>query len=169
LSELKVTKFPDSILRKKARKVLKVTDAERSTFDEMVKTMYLNQGVGLAAVQVGIDRQLAVVDTGEGLIKMVNPAIVKREGFETQEEGCLSCPDACVKVRRARKIVVSYLNEDGEVAELKADGLLARVIQHEIDHLGGTLIIDYLSPIKKVLFKVGRLSRRKKASGKKGD
>ena len=129
--------------------------------DEMARAMYLSQGVGLAAVQVGIDRQLAVVDTGEGLIKMVNPAIVKREGVETQEEGCLSCPDACVKVRRAKKIVVSYLNEEGVVAELKAEGLLARAIQHEIDHLCGTLIIDYLSPIKKMLFKAGKPSRRK--------
>jgi peptide deformylase len=159
--ELKVVRFPEPILRRKARKVPKVTDKERLTLDEMAKAMYLSQGVGLAAVQVGIDRCLAVVDTGEGLIKMVNPTIIKREGTETQEEGCLSCPGACVKVKRAKKVVVSYLTEEGEVAELKAEGLLARAIQHEIDHLGGTLIIDYLSPIKKILFRAKRPIRRR--------
>ena len=119
----------------------------------MALSMYLSQGVGLAAVQVGIDKQLAVVDTGEGLIKMINPTIIKREGLETQEEGCLSVPGACVKVKRAKKIVVSFLNEQGEVTELRAEGLLSRAIQHEIDHLSGTVIVDYLHPLKKLLLK----------------
>jgi len=153
LADLKLVKLPNSILRKKAQKVGKVTTIERSMLDDMAEAMYLSQGVGLAAVQVGIDRQLAVVDTGDGLIKMVNPAIVKKEGYETKEEGCLSCPGECVKIKRAKKITVSYLTEEGEVRELKADGLLARAIQHEIDHLGGTLIIDYLGPIKKLLLR----------------
>jgi peptide deformylase len=156
VANLKVLTFPESILRKKAQKVSKVTDAERATLDDMAKTMYLSQGVGLAAVQVGIDRQLAVIDTGSGLIKMINPSIVKKDGLESQEEGCLSCPGACVKVRRAKKVVVSYLNESGEVAEIRADGLLARALQHEIDHLGGKLIIDHLNPIKKMLLKAVR-------------
>lgn len=156
MANLKVLTFPESILRKKAQKVSKVTDAERATLDDMAKTMYLSQGVGLAAVQVGIDRQLAVIDTGSGLIKMINPSIVKKDGLESQEEGCLSCPGACVKVRRAKKVVVSYLNESGEVAEIRADGLLARALQHEIDHLGGKLIIDHLNPIKKMLLKAVR-------------
>jgi peptide deformylase len=159
LADLKVVKFPDSILRKKARKVGKVTAAERSILDDMARAMYLSQGVGLAAVQVGIDRQLAVIDTGNGLIKMMNPIIVKKEGVDSQEEGCLSCPGECVKIKRAKKITVSYLTEDGEVEELKADGLLARAIQHEIDHLGGTLIIDYLGPIKKLLLKAKKQKR----------
>ena len=153
MAELKVVTFPKTILRKKAEKVPKVSDAERAILDGMAKAMYLSQGVGLAAVQVGIDKQLAVVDTGEGLVKMVNPVIVKRDGREVQEEGCLSVPGACVKVKRAKRIVVSYLNEDGEINELKAEGLLARAIQHEIDHLQGTLIIDYLNPLQKILYK----------------
>jgi peptide deformylase len=161
LAQLELVKFPNSILRRKAQKVGKVTAAERSMLDDMAGAMYLSQGVGLAAVQVGIDRQLAVVDTGDGLIKMMNPIIVKKEGVEVREEGCLSCPGECVKVKRAKKITVSYLTEDGEVAQLKADGLLARAIQHEIDHLGGTLIIDYLGPIKKLLLKS---KKRKKAA-----
>jgi peptide deformylase len=160
LTELKLVKFPNSVLRKKAQKIGKVTAAERSILADMANTMYLSQGVGLAAVQVGIDRQLAVVDTGNGLIKMMNPIIVKKEGAETLEEGCLSCPGECVKVKRAKNITVSYLTEDGEVAELKAGGLLARAIQHEIDHLSGTLIIDYLGPIKKFLLQAKKRKRR---------
>jgi len=146
-------KLPNKILRKKASKVTSVTAAEKKILSDMAETMYLSQGVGLAAVQVGIDKQLAVVDTGEGLIKMINPTIIKREGLETQEEGCLSVPGACVKVKRAKKIVVSFLNEQGEVTELRAEGLLSRAIQHEIDHLSGTVIVDYLHPLKKLLLK----------------
>jgi peptide deformylase len=148
-----IRKFPDVILRKRAVKVKDVTALERSILSEMADVMYLNQGVGLAAVQVGIDKQLAVIDIGGGLIKMVNPIIVKRTGLESQEEGCLSCPGISVNVRRAKGIVANYLNEDGDFTELRATGLLARAIQHEIDHLLGKLIIDYLGPIKKMLAK----------------
>lgn len=153
MPELKIKKFPDSILKKKAEKVSRVTEAEKSMLADMANTMYMSQGVGLAAVQVGIGKQLAVVDTGEGLIKMINPAITRREGTETQEEGCLSCPGACVKVKRAKKVVVSFMNENGDVMQLKAEGLLARAIQHELDHLSGKLIIDYMNPIKKMLIR----------------
>ncbi|MCM8790265.1 MAG: peptide deformylase [Candidatus Omnitrophica bacterium] len=153
MADLKINKFPDPILRSKAAKVTKVTQAEKDMLSDMARTMYLSQGVGLAAVQVGIDKQLAVVDVGDGLIKMVNPVIVKKEGAEACEEGCLSCPGATVTVERAKKIVVSFMNEDGDVKELTAEGLLARAIQHELDHLSGKLIIDYLGPIKKMLAK----------------
>jgi peptide deformylase len=152
VQELKVLTFPEPMLRKKARKVEKVRERERAMLDDMASAMYLSQGVGLAAVQVGIDSQLAVIDTGTGLIKMVNPVIVKASGSQSQEEGCLSCPGASVKVKRSSKVVVSYLDENGEMAELRADGLLARAVQHEIDHLRGKLIIDYLGPLKKMLF-----------------
>lgn len=164
MPELSLTRFPESILRKTAAKVSAVTAAERRMLDDMAKAMYVSQGVGLAAVQVGIDKQLAVVDTGSGLIKMINPVIVKKEGSQTQDEGCLSVPGACVAVKRSQKIIVSYLTEDGDVAELKAEGLLARAIQHEIDHLHGTLIIDYLNPIEKLLYtKIGKGRRHKPA------
>lgn len=153
MTDLEIAKFPNSILRKKAAKIARISGSEKETLSDMAKTMYLNQGVGLAAVQVGIDKQLAVVDIGDGLIKLVNPAIVKREGSEIQEEGCLSVPNAHVKVKRAKSIVVSFLNENGEVKQLRAEGLLARAIQHELDHLSGTLIIDHLNPIKKIVLK----------------
>jgi peptide deformylase len=159
---VKVARFPERILRKRADAVGKVTAEERKTLDEMARTMYLSHGVGLAAVQVGIGRQLAVVDTGTGLIKMVNPVIIKSEGSESMEEGCLSVPGTNVKVRRAKRIVVSYMNEDGNVVEMKAEGLLARAIQHEIDHLSGKLIIDYLGPIKQLLAKARTAAKSKK-------
>jgi peptide deformylase len=151
MQDLRIRKFPDSSLRVKTSRVGKITRSVQDTLSEMAKAMYLSQGVGLASVQVGIDKQLAVVDTGSGLIKMINPVIVKREGADTVEEGCLSCPGVFVKVKRAKKITVNFLNESGDMMALKAEGLLARAIQHELDHLTGRLIIDYLSPIKKML------------------
>jgi peptide deformylase len=162
MSNLSITKLPDPILRKKAAAVKKVTDIERKTLADMAETMYLASGVGLAGTQVGIAKQLAVIDVGNGLIKMINPSIVRKEGEETQEEGCLSCPNAMIKVKRAKKLVVDYLNETGEVCRVAADGLFARAIQHELDHLSGKLIVDYAGPIKKVLSKIKRLGLDKK-------
>ena len=157
---MEIELLPNACLRKKCAKVLKISDEEKTMLDEMAKTMYLKGGVGLAACQVGIDKQLAVIDIGNGLIKLINPAIVKKEGSETQEEGCLSIPEAVVKVKRAKKVVVEYMNEKGEALKITAEGLLARVMQHEIDHLSGKVIIDYLSPLKK-LFLSNRLTIRK--------
>ena len=92
---------------------------------------------------------------------LINPVITSLDGTETQEEGCLSIPGTTVKVRRAKKITVQYMDENGEVRQLRAEGLLARAIQHEIDHLNGKVIIDYLNPIKKALTKRGlRLKSR---------
>ena len=152
--------FPNPCLRKKTAKVLTISDEEKMILDEMAKIMHLKGGVGLAACQIGIDKQLAVVDTGSGLMKLINPVICKKEGCETQEEGCLSVPDAVIKVKRAKKIVVEYINEKGEALKITAEGLLARVIQHETDHLAGKLIIDYLGSIKKLLFS-NRLTTRR--------
>ncbi|MFA6142222.1 MAG: peptide deformylase [Candidatus Omnitrophota bacterium] len=161
MSDLKIKIFPEEILRKKAKRIASVTVGEKKDLTEMAKVMYLSGGVGLAAVQVGIDKQLVVIDVGDGLIKMINPSIVKSHGKETAEEGCLSVPGTIVNVRRAKSVTANYLNEDGEVIQLKADGLLARAIQHEIDHLLGKLIIDYINPIEKILVR-NRLSKRGK-------
>lgn len=157
---MEIVCLPNPTLRKKAVKVLKISGEEKKILDEMAETMYLKGGVGLAACQVGIDKQLVVVDIGDGLLKLVNPVIIKKEGSETLEEGCLSVPEAVIKVKRAKKITVEYLNEKGEAMTMTAEGLLARVIQHEIDHLLGKLIVDYLSPIKKLFFS-NRLTIRK--------
>lgn len=142
--------FPDPILRKKGEAILGIGKEESRILADMAETMYLKGGVGLAAIQVGALKNMVVIDIGEGLMKLINPVILKKEGVEIQEEGCLSVPDKCVNVKRSKKIIVDYLNEDGRATRLAADGLLARVIQHEIDHLFGKLIIDYLSPLKKL-------------------
>ena len=145
--------YPHPVLRKKAASIETVSAAERTLLDDMAQTMYLKSGVGLAATQIGIDKQLAVIDVGAGLVKLVNPTIVRREGCETQEEGCLSVPQKTVRVRRAKRVTVRFLNENGEALQIVAEGLFARAIQHEVDHLSGRLIIDYLSPLKRILAK----------------
>lgn len=161
MTGMKIRKFPDPVLRTKTSKVGPVGAGERRTLDEMAETMYINQGVGLAATQVGLKIRLAVVNAGGGLIKMINPVIIKSEGSASQEEGCLSIPNTIVKVKRAQAVRVQYLDENGETCELKADDLLARAVQHEIDHLNGIMIIDYLGPIKKTLAKI-RLAKKHK-------
>lgn len=153
MMELTIRRFPDPFLRRPAKKIDKVTEAERTILADMAETMYLKGGVGLAAVQVGIDKHMAVVDTGSGIIKMVNPAILKKDGAETEEEGCLSVPGRVVKVKRAKNIVVNFMDEKGEAVQLRAEGLLARAIQHELDHLSGILIIDYSNPLKRLFLK----------------
>ncbi|MDO8524874.1 MAG: peptide deformylase [Candidatus Omnitrophota bacterium] len=158
MQELTIKKFPDPVLRKKASKVSKVTAREKEALAEMAKVMYISEGVGLAAVQVGLDKQLAVIDVGSGLIKLVNPVITKSEGTSALDEGCLSVPGVSVKVGRAASVTVSFLDEEGCARQLRAEGLLARAMQHELDHLSGKLIIDYLNPVKKILIKrkIGR-------------
>jgi peptide deformylase len=130
--------------------------------DEMIMMMYSSKGIGLAAPQVGVDKQIFVADTGKGPIKIINPVIVKKQGSDKMEEGCLSVPDLSVNVKRSEKIVLKGLNEKLEPVTLELEGLMARVAQHEIDHLNGILIIDYLNPIKKAL-----ASRQFKAKRKK--
>ena len=120
MQELAIKKFPDPILRKRASKILRVTHQEKEILMEMAKVMYLAQGVGLAALQVGINKQLAVIDIGNGLINLINPVIVKKEGTEILEEGCLSVPDICVKVRRAKSVTVNFLDETGDARQLHA-------------------------------------------------
>ena len=153
MKELTIKKFPDPVLRRKVSKIHKITPQDKETLIEMAKVMYLSEGVGLAASQVGIDKQLAVIDVGNGLLKLINPAIIRREGAETLEEGCLSVPGVSVKVKRAKSVTVNFLDEEGCAQALSADGLLARAVQHELDHLAGILIVDYLNPVKKLLLK----------------
>lgn len=147
---MEIKHFPDPVLRRKGEDVKSIGNDERRVLADMAETMYLKGGVGLAAVQVGIHKNMVVIDIGDGLRKMINPVISKKEGSITQEEGCLSVPEKCIKVKRSKKLVVDYLNEDGQAIRLSAEGLLARVIQHEIDHLFGKLIVDYLNPLKKI-------------------
>jgi len=138
----RIKKYPDPSLRGKCSRVENVGAKERKILARMAETMYSAGGIGLAGPQVGINQQFIVVDVGEGLIKLVNPKIVFEEGESRMEEGCLSLPGIFVNVKRAGKILVEGWDERGEKIKLSAEGLFAHVLQHEIDHLQGILIID---------------------------
>jgi peptide deformylase len=141
---LKIRLYGDPILRRKSHPVKTVGPQERQLIRAMIEAMHQSKGVGLAAPQVGINKQILVVDIGLGPVAVVNPQIVKKSGSEKMEEGCLSIPGIAVNVKRPQKILLRYLNENNEILELEYSDLLARVILHEIDHLKGKLIIDYL-------------------------
>ena len=155
MAKLRIITLPDRRLRKASEPIARVDDELRKLADDMLETMYAAPGVGLAAVQVGKPIRLIVLDTAkdEGPprpITMVNPEIVK-SGEETRvhEEGCLSIPEVRVEIERPASVTVRYTDRDGKRQELEAEGLLATAIQHEIDHLNGKLIIDYLSKLKR--------------------
>lgn len=150
---LQIRTYPDEILRKKSRPVKSITVDDLELLDNMVVTMRASRGVGLSAVQVGVRRQLIVVDVGEGVIKLANPEIVEAKGSDNISEGCLSFPEISIDIERADKVVIRALNEKGKPVKIKAGGLMARALQHEIDHLGGKLIIDYAVPVEKIKIK----------------
>lgn len=140
---LKIRQFGDSGLIKRVRSVKKITDYHRRLLSQMAQLMYEVSGIGLAGPQVGVNESLIVVDIGTGLYKLVNPKIIKQEGEQEMEEGCLSVKDVGVKVKRAKKVTVQAEDENGKSVLIEASDLLACVFQHEIDHLNGILIVDH--------------------------
>lgn len=152
-TKLKIRVFGDSVLRKKAKAVGRITSEHRQILSQMAGAMYEGGGIGLAAPQVGISEQLIVVDIGEGLYKLINPKVVKKMGFQSMSEGCLSVPGVCIKVKRAKHIWVEAKDENNQLVEIEAKDLFACVLQHEIDHLKGKLIIDYASFLEKLRIK----------------
>ena len=157
---------PNEILRQVSKPVSNVGIEERKLMDDMLETMYAAKGIGLAAIQIGIPKRIIVMDISKDGNKnplfFVNP-IVKNKDREksTYEEGCLSVPDYFAEVERPKYCEVEYLDYNGDDRLLKANGLLATCIQHEMDHLDGILFIDYLSKLKKTMI-VKKLSKRKK-------
>jgi len=147
----RIRKYGEPILRQKCRRVLRLASRENRVLSQMAATMYKVQGVGLAAPQIGLDEQLFVVDVGEGLIKLANPLILLKDGESVVEEGCLSLPHTMVKVKRASRVMVEGWDENEERVRIEGEGILARVLQHEIDHLRGILIIDYVLPDEKTV------------------
>jgi peptide deformylase len=155
MAKLDIITLPDPKLRQISAPVERVDDELRKLADDMLEAMYEAPGLGLAAVQVGILKRLIVLDTAKDgappkPLVMINPEILKL-GSEMREyeEGCLSIPDVRVDIERPREIVVGYIDKNGKPQELKAEGLLATAIQHEVDHLNGKLIIDFLSRLKR--------------------
>jgi peptide deformylase len=152
LSVLTILEFPDERLRKKAAAVQTVDGKIKKLVDDMLETMYLAKGVGLAATQVNVHQRIVVIDVSEEKDKplcLINPEIIAKEGIEESEEGCLSVPGFFEMVRRAERIKVKALDKEGQPFELEADELLAVCIQHELDHLEGKLFVDYISSLKR--------------------
>jgi peptide deformylase len=132
----------DPILRKKTRKILEINDKIRIIQEDMLETMYENEGVGLAAPQIGILKQIAVIDIGEGPMTFINPTIIMTDGEEEDEEACLSLPDQSGMVIRPKTVTVEATDIDGTLFQLTCSDLFARAICHEFDHLNGVLFID---------------------------
>ena len=160
---------PNKILRQVSKPVEKVTRHEQALMDDMLETMYDANGIGLAAIQIGIPKRIIVMDIAKNDEKknpmyFVNPIIKnKNKDLSTYEEGCLSVPNQFAEVDRPATCEVEYLDYNGEKKILKAEGLLATCIQHEMDHLEGILFIDYLSKLKKTMI-IKKLSKQKKSS-----
>ena len=146
-----VLTFPDPILRETSEEVEKVSGDVKSLIDDMTETMYAFRGIGLAAIQIGIPKRVIVVDVGEGLVVVVNPTIYKEEGEAQMEEGCLCLPGVLVDVKRSERVTVKGLDEKGQEVTIEAEGLFARALQHEIEHLDDILIVDKVSRMKREL------------------
>ena len=150
---LKIRLFGDPCLRKKSSPVKEIGPGERMLIQSMIATMHDAKGVGLAAPQVGISKRFFVMDIGEGPMAIINPKISKKMGTDTLEEGCLSIPEVTINIERPQQITVKYMDENGQAQEKTCENLMARIIQHETDHLDGKLIVDYASQDEKAQFK----------------
>ena len=163
----KILTEPDPILRKKCEPLEKVDTDIKKLMDDMLETMYAAPGIGLAAVQVGILKRLVVIDISKGEEKkqpifLINPQIIHRsKKTSVYEEGCLSLPGQFAEIERPAECTIKYIDYNGKEKDLKADGLLATCIQHEVDHLNGILFIDYLSKLKKDMI-IKKLVKQKK-------
>ena len=166
MSVKKILTEPNKLLRQVSKSVDKVGDEERTLMDDMLDTMYEAPGIGLAAIQIGVPKRIIVMDIGRDENKkepryFVNPVILnKNEEKAKYEEGCLSVPDQFAEIERPNSCEIEYLDYEGKKQLLKADGLLATCIQHEMDHLEGILFIDYLSKLKKSMI-IKKLSKNK--------
>jgi peptide deformylase len=158
LKVLDIVTYPDKFLKNVTQDVDNIDGKLQSLIDNMGATMYQAPGIGLAAIQVGIDKSLLVYDIapkeeGRLLNVLINPKIISKEGeVLSEDEGCLSVPDLRANVKRAARILVEAVDRDGNPLRIEAEGLLAIVLQHEIDHLNGTLIVDHVSALKRQMY-----------------
>lgn len=163
---LPIRKYGDDVLRLPAKPVEQIDEPLQKLIDDMIDTMYAAPGVGLAANQVGVARRLMVIDLSVGKRPgechvFINPEIVEAEGEVTEEEGCLSIPDFVEIVTRPERVKLRYLDRNGAEREMWGEGLMARAMCHEIDHLNGTLFVDHLRGLKKdkILKKIAKLAK----------
>lgn len=158
MAVLEIRKYPDEVLKKKAQPVDSIDRDLQRLIDNMIETMYAAPGIGLAAPQVGVSKRLIVVDVStreesHPLIVLINPETIEADNLIISEEGCLSIPGYSATIKRAEKVVVKGLDRDGNPIQIEGTGLLARALQHEIDHIDGVLFVDRMSYIKKEFFK----------------
>lgn len=142
MAKLNIVVAGNPVLRQKAEPVKKIDKKLQKLLKDMAETMYDANGVGLAAPQIGVSKRIVVIDVGEGLIELINPEIIKKEGLVVGGEGCLSVPDYEGEVERAEYVECEFTDRKGQRMLLSADGLLAIAVQHELDHLDGVLFID---------------------------
>lgn len=164
---LTILRYPDPRLHKVATKVTQVDDSIRKLIKDMAETMYAAPGIGLAATQVDVHKRLIVIDiseTRDQLKVLINPRILAASGEADCEEGCLSVPGVYEKVRRAERVKVSALNQNGQPFTLDAEGLLAACIQHEMDHLEGRVFVEHLSRLKQQRI-MTKLRKQERAAG----
>jgi len=166
MSVLPIRKYGDDVLRLPAAPVAEIDPSLQKLIDDMIDTMYAAPGVGLAANQVGVSKRLMIIDLSVGKRPgechvFINPEIVEAEGEITEEEGCLSIPDFVEVVTRPERVKLRYLDRNGDTREMWGDGLMARAMCHEIDHLNGTLFVDHLRGFKKdrILKKIAKLAK----------
>jgi peptide deformylase len=165
----KILTYPDKFLRQPTKPVLDIDGVIQELIDDMADTMYEAPGVGLAAIQVGFDQSILIYDGLPGEVSrslevLINPKIVNSEGEAiSQDEGCLSVPEFRADLKRASTILVEGFNREGKPIQIEAEGYLAIVLQHEIDHLNGKLFIDHLSALKRELYKrrIKKILRKK--------
>ena len=168
MSLREIIAYPDPILRKRSEVVEEIGEDLKKLVNDMTETMYASSGIGLAAIQIGVPKRVIVVNAGEGLVVLINPEIEAAEGETRMEEGCLCLPGVMVEVKRHEKVIVSGLSETGEAITLHAEGLLARALQHEIDHLEGVLIVDKVSKLKRELLTSSLRKEARERSAAKG-
>lgn len=174
VAKLDIITLPDRKLRLKSAPVERVDDEVRAFMDDMLEAMYAAPGIGLAAIQVGVPRRIITIDVASredenaapSPLYLINPEILTRsDELQTAEEGCLSIPEYFAEVDRPAEVRVAYIDRDGKQQELTADGILAVCIQHEIDHLDGTLFIDHLSRLKREMV-IKKFTKQARLNGK---
>jgi peptide deformylase len=164
---LEILQYPDPRLNARAERVEKIDAATRKLIDDMAETMYAAPGVGLAAIQVDVRKQIVLIDVSEDrsdLRVFINPEITRREGVAVNQEGCLSLPGVYDNVERAESVTVTALDRNGSRFTLNASGMLATCIQHEMDHLEGKVFVDYLSELKQNRVRAKIKKRQRKAA-----
>lgn len=170
MSKLDIITLPDPLLKQVSEPVEQVDDSLRKLMDDMLQTMYEAPGIGLAAIQVAVPKRIIVMDTSRDEDNkrpffMVNPKILERSSeMSLYEEGCLSIPEVYAEVERPAKVRVEFINREGKPQELEAEGILATVIQHEVDHLDGVLFIDHLSRLKRDMLVKKYLKAKKESA-----